>query len=330
MQKYPGLEAIKQTYTRTKTEGEKVYGATACGRCNGKGGFVGWGKCFRCHGSGIGEWLRIDEQGWNARQKAQARAEQRKIKASEQRAEKAATVYAQNCAAIGQDIDALVNAESKSKGYNILRDILSKARQYPLSEKQIAAVKKIYNQEMEYAERRAAETANAQQLAAGRYEIVGKILSIKESSYGYTYNYSSFTLKMLIVREDGAKFYGSVPSNIQPKVGDVVKFSATVQPKEPGFAYFTRPTKASVTQMGEASQRLHDAMAVNADCLEASEAECVERAMVRLNKGSDAAAEWERERRSKAEAAIVAGPVRGWGVGEEAQRERAVNPPDYL
>lgn len=79
----------------------------------------------------------------------------------------------------------------------------------------------------------------------GRQIIEGNIKSIKEADA-----YSRFPArKMLVLREDGWKFWGSVPSALtdrEVKVGDKVSLSATIKVKDVGFGFFSRPSKATV------------------------------------------------------------------------------------
>ncbi len=271
---YPGLEVLKQSFKRgTFTEGQKVFGRVSCGRCQGTGTYWNHQGCYGCGGSGIKGELRIDEAGWTARMKAQAKAEIRKQNQAQERMAKAQATYDKNCAALGRDVDAVTAEGSIHANNPFLRDVLSKSRLYILTEKQVDAIKaSIVKGERMKAERDEL-AANGVMAAAGRYEITGKIIVIKESYYCHGYAAGSYTLKMLVQDSSGAKFYGSVPSNIQPKKDDVISFTATVAPKEPGFSYFTRPVKGVVKQMGAESQRLDDIMAVKADCMQAAEAE---------------------------------------------------------
>ena len=77
----------------------------------------------------------------------------------------------------------------------------------------------------------------------GRQVVDGKIKSIKEPD-----SYDRFpSRKMLVVREDGWKFWGTFPSALSgAEVGDAVSFSATITVKETGFGFFSRPTKATM------------------------------------------------------------------------------------
>ena len=92
----------------------------------------------------------------------------------------------------------------------------------------------------------------------GRVEVTGKVVMVKcylSESFGTT-------TKMLVVFEmpDGSvwKGFGSVPKSLLQRndlsgidlQGSQVTFTATFAPKELGFAYFSRPSKASTATPG--------------------------------------------------------------------------------
>ena len=75
----------------------------------------------------------------------------------------------------------------------------------------------------------------------GRRVITGQVLNTKqvESQWGYT--------TKVLVQCDGFRLFGSLPSSADaPEAGTPVRFTATVEPKEPGFGFFSRPTKWEV------------------------------------------------------------------------------------
>lgn len=84
--------------------------------------------------------------------------------------------------------------------------------------------------------------AITEQLAEGRYEITGEVVSIKFSEdFGY-----GPTKKMLVRLPSGHKVFGSVPSSIASvQKGDTVTFTAKVERKESDFGFFSRPSKAT-------------------------------------------------------------------------------------
>lgn len=111
-----------------------------------------------------------------------------------------------------------------------------------LSDKQIALLFRLEQQERE----REVEPP-AVEVPAGRHTVRGTVLGLKtvESRFG-------LTLKMLlrVMAPGGAyKVWGTVPDSIQGGSslrGAVVEMSAEMIPKEVGFGFFKRPTRASV------------------------------------------------------------------------------------
>jgi hypothetical protein len=63
------------------------------------------------------------------------------------------------------------------------------------------------------------------------------------------YRYNATVLKMLVkveVQGGLAKVWGTMPAALDAGRGDRVAFDAKVTPKERGFGFFSRPTKAEV------------------------------------------------------------------------------------
>jgi hypothetical protein len=123
-----------------------------------------------------------------------------------------------------------------------VRDVASKLRRYgSLSERQVAAVRRVLEREAE----RAAQVATEVKVDAptGRHEVTGRVLTTRwqASDFGET-------LKCLVQVGDpttGAwRAWGSIPSAASWTRGDVVTFRATFEPKEddPTFAFYSRPT----------------------------------------------------------------------------------------
>ena len=73
---------------------------------------------------------------------------------------------------------------------------------------------------------------------AGRIVVEGKVLSIKqvESQWGI--------VTKILVDCGGYRLYGSAPSHVICDRDEVVRFKATVEPKEVGFGFYSRPGKA--------------------------------------------------------------------------------------
>jgi hypothetical protein len=74
----------------------------------------------------------------------------------------------------------------------------------------------------------------------GRVTVEGKVLSIKdvESQYGWA--------TKLMVDCAGYRLYGTMPSGVNATIGATVRFVATVEPKEVGFGFYSRPTVKGV------------------------------------------------------------------------------------
>ena len=96
---------------------------------------------------------------------------------------------------------------------------------------------------------RAAEKAAAANCPAGRIEVEGEIVTIKES-----YGNFGLSVKMLVKHASGYKVWGTVPSNLRDMPvgdqilgrGDRVAFTATVEPSndDSKFGFFSRPANA--------------------------------------------------------------------------------------
>ena len=119
----------------------------------------------------------------------------------------------------------------------ILQQLAWKAQRGPLSDAQVDLAFKLADQ--------LATEPQPAEIAAGRREITGKLVAIKESFGAY-----GSSLRATVVHvEDGKKavFNGTLPRSLYAaKVGDEVSMTATVEPRDEGFAFFKRPTKAVV------------------------------------------------------------------------------------
>jgi len=135
----------------------------------------------------------------------------------------------------------------------IAEDMLRKlAKYFSLSRKQIAFVRKIVEEspekEAKIKARKEADEAmrkNAPDWESGRYEIEGKILSIKsvESDWGRS-------LKCLIQLDDGRKCWGTVPSGAAAERGDRIEIKATFSPApdDSKFAFYKRPKLIDIVE----------------------------------------------------------------------------------
>ena len=133
--------------------------------------------------------------------------------------------------------------------HRIIADIASRfIQRCSLSPAQVALVHKIAN-EVRNPKPREGEAPKAQP-PTGRFAVAGKVVSTRvvENDFGTA-------IKMLVVMRntDGTewKAWGTAPSSLLggvadpgPLKGHNVAFTATFQPKELGFAFFSRPSKA--------------------------------------------------------------------------------------
>jgi len=124
----------------------------------------------------------------------------------------------------------------------VTQDIRSKFIQYGnLSEKQIDLIFKLKKQ----ADEKAKEILVP--VPEGRLEVEGTIVSVKCQSGYYG---QEFKMLVKVDTADGIyRVYGTMPISLaDADRGTKVKFHALLQPKEQGFGYFSRPTKAEVVQ----------------------------------------------------------------------------------
>lgn len=212
----------------------------SCLRCGGRG-YGNWrpdgGRCYKCLGSGAGglrkayafpsDWTDDQCETWtdeyNAKLKARRDARE-KAKAEAAESERLQTI-AKNIKLAGT---RAINFKTEN---SFILDIQAKAQKYLLSQKQADALKRACQQERDRKKEAKTEILPPE----GRQEITGEVLSVKEhhSMYGVS-------LKMT-VKCDGFRLWGTVPKSIDPQRGDTVTFTATVQPKEKGFGFFSRP-----------------------------------------------------------------------------------------
>lgn len=107
----------------------------------------------------------------------------------------------------------------------------------------VASLPTAYYKAQSKIEQRADDAAGV--VVEGKYVVEGTVLSTKwqDNAYGGA-------LKMIVRVEqtDGVvKIWGSVPSSIDPKIGDTVRFSATVERSDDDdFGFFKRPTMAEI------------------------------------------------------------------------------------
>lgn len=218
-----------------------------CGRCAGRG-YGPWrpdgGRCYQCLGSGRGRGVKVyafpadwtDDQcatwtdDYNA--KLEARRAARKKAKDEAAESERQEIVAKNTKAAG------VRAMNFKTENSFILDIQAKAQKYLLSQKQVDALKKACQRERD----RKKEAKSDRMPPEGRQVITGEVLSIKEHHGTF-----GFSLK-LTVKCDGYRLWGTCPKGMGAERGDTVRFTATIQPKEKGFGFFSRPTNGEVVQ----------------------------------------------------------------------------------
>ena len=145
------------------------------------------------------------------------------------------------------DIEKFKDIVANYKGENsFILDVLSKVKKYnTASAKQIAAVVKSYDRDVEYAKKNEERLARMVPIKDGKGEVIGEVVSIK--SYPNEYDYGrSYIYKMLIEDFKGYRVFGTIPSfflDEDIKVGDFVKFNAKLRQKELGFGFYSYPSK---------------------------------------------------------------------------------------
>lgn len=242
-----------------------------CFRCGGSGRYGSFGECYRCGGNGKdpkhllyaypSSWSDEQCQEWESQRLA--RNEARRRAAAEKREAEANRAWNANLAAcpalaaahefceyqitddygdtVPRDQWPVIVRHASQWESRFLRDIASKARRFALSEGQIKTLDSIVAKVAERAEQAAAEEATLVDPPAGRCEIEGEVISVKvqDGRFGRQVK--------LLVKCDGFKAYGTCPASLDDvERGVRVRLTATVQPKERGFAFWSRPTKASI------------------------------------------------------------------------------------
>jgi len=147
---------------------------------------------------------------------------------------------------------------------NFLLDLWTKAFDYELSEKQVAAAARVLQSDADYKARKEAEKAAAAPAPSGKVQVIGEVVSARwqESAYGST-------AKMVVKHESGYKVWATIPqklwdtleeqlgltgtnvhASIEDFVGKTVSFTATleVSDDDASFAFAKRPTQATFTK----------------------------------------------------------------------------------
>lgn len=235
-----------------------------CHRCCGSGIFGNHGQCWRCGGNGRDprdrDWAYPAD--WTDEQcQAHADAREARNQAARERnarkrtAEALASLKAnvELCPGLAQFFDpgtVICRVEEVHKAFGgcsmASKLIVDTVRSFTLSEKQVAVVAAAIARHEGFQARRAAEAALLVDVPAGRAEIEGEVLSIKHTEFEYRFG-SALQTKIL-VKCNGFKVFGTAPASIVADVakGSRVRFTATLQPKERGFGFFSRPTGGEI------------------------------------------------------------------------------------
>lgn len=216
-----------------------------CFKCGGRG-YGPWmpdgGRCYRCAGSGAGgkiknwafptEWKEDQCTEWltDHEAKLQAKRDKKAAEKAEAEAVRLDDIAAKNLKAAG------VRAMNFKTKNTFILDIQAKAAKYLLSQKQIDALKNACKRERD----KKKEAKHDIMPPDGRQEITGEVISIKEHD-----GHFGFSLK-LTIKCEGYRLWGTCPKGLGASRGDRVTFTATVNPKEKGFGFFSRPTGGQV------------------------------------------------------------------------------------
>lgn len=220
-----------------------------CWRCHGTGHLpehqsVFNGQCFPCLGTGrlMGRVSlyppaeaekRRERRDKKRAADAAAKAERERIEA-EAAAQVAAWANLPALPIVREAQDFAIEGDLPE----FAQSIIEKAEREPLTLKQIVALEGC----VERLKREAERKRTASEVPAGRHQIEGTVLSLKEkhSQFGTT-------LKLLVEDDRGFRVFGTVPRELlNSKRGDRVRFTATLEPSDRDrlFGFYSRPTKA--------------------------------------------------------------------------------------
>lgn len=228
-----------------------------CGRCMGVGYIAGMehienAMCFGCRGLKGHQSTVGNERKAEKRRMAALRSEERKLI-------KKQVFHNEQVAKAEAQFPIIAGWNEAMSNNSFLLDIWTKAFDYELSDKQIAAVAKVLQADADRAAKKAAEKAEMNPVAEGKQTISGEVVSVKcqDSMYGSTW-------KMLVKDDRNFKVWGTIPTAIMNQqdaeggedynaaisdlVGRRVSFNATVEASDDDktFGFYSRPTKATL------------------------------------------------------------------------------------
>ena len=213
-------------------EGNEI--PVTCGRCDGQGYLreysnVYAGICFDCKGkANFGTVSRAEaEKIVNRRKKAREASAAKREAARLARVSKIEKLAAQWRQDNAELVSALANYQGSNKHLIEYRDSLECDTFY------------LEGYQNDFAQEELDKEKDLVEVEAGRREITGTLLATKrvESRFGVTYK--------MMLQCDGYRLFGTIPASLSDiEIGDVVTLTATIEPQEKGFAYFSRPAKA--------------------------------------------------------------------------------------
>lgn len=216
--------------------------ADVCSRCGGDGIYRKMrfpGTCYGCGGSGRHLTLRVwgfpvswtDEQCQKFESARVAKNQAAQAQREEKRQAARDSQRAANFSRFPELSDlfailATLDMHDQTVGASFERDI---------TEEEVDVLKSMIERRQARDEARREKEAREILPPEGRREIAGRVLSVKrvETQWGDS-------IKM-VVDCDSYRLYGTVPSKLRCEVGHDVKFTATVQAKEKGFGFYSRP-----------------------------------------------------------------------------------------
>lgn len=241
-----------------------------CSRCGGEGGSHAWDHtgytCFECRGTGVGRTEVVKLYTAEKLEKLNAAQAKRQAKATEKRAAKLA---AEQAAREAKSVETrvankirfpgAVSALQSYQGENhFLAEMKAKFNDgFELTENQANAIEQAFERE----EKRRRWDEMVEEILgrgghpeSGRQEVDGVVLTGKyqESFYGST-------LKLLVLDYRGFKVWCSAPKGFSQQIdrddegylipqaarGLQIKMKVTLEPKDAGFAFGTRPVLAA-------------------------------------------------------------------------------------
>lgn len=227
------VEIDGTVYPTVLDEDRRLRVVEECWKCSGTGRYMGPpepGACFACNGVGAFYPLLSSVKGRaTAARRAAAKAEE---KAAAARAEREAR-EADALRWISDHSELLGRISKHQRAGRVLDAILDSVAAIEIpSEADVARAVEIL-----------AELDSRGEVPVGRVVLVGEVVGRKtvEGDYGPT-------TKITIRLENGARVFGTEPSSIDVRRGDLVRLTATVEASrdDASFGFYKRPTKAEV------------------------------------------------------------------------------------